>query len=631
MSTQAKIMILLLITIGTFISVFIGYLYIKDRQEKMFLKANEHSKTLVIDNILKFKEKSYLGPVNDYSCWDEIITYVNRPTRKWEEVNLTTLEAFNVSYTWIYNENFELIYSAYDSAHFNEEVPISKEIISKVFEEQGVCHFFLTVRDTLLEITGGTIVPSADVDHLTSPQGYFFVGKYWSKDYIKEMENEMDFSISLRSIDQTTTSGDNDGSKISVSKVFKDAYGQNVMFVDFSSKNQLVSELSSTNKLSNILLGLMVVVLVVFFVAIRNWVTIPLTSITKSLNSEDVTLVDNLAKQKTEFGEIAGLIKEFFEQKVQLEIEIAERIETQKMVDELYTQTVTLNHELQASEEELRQNLDVTMELNQALSKKQKEITDSINYAGRIQAALLPLNESIRQLEHDFFILYKPRSIVSGDFYWIKKFDNKVFIAVADCTGHGVPGGFMSMLGMAYMTEVANQCQNLSAGEILDNLRKRVVVSLHQSGKIGESKDGMDVALCIIDFNEMTLKFAGAYNPLYIVRDKILENGVTEPDFTEIKGDRMPIGYSLRLNSTFTNHELPLAKNDMIYLFTDGYQDQMSGKTMQKFKRNKLRELLIGIYHEPLDEQKNLLDITFEGYRDEYPQIDDVLVFGLRV
>lgn len=630
MKTQTKIMILLILTIGTFAGVFLGYQYIKDRQEKIFIKANEQAKNLVIDNILKFKAKSYLGPVNDYSCWDEMIGYVNNPTRQWEEVNLSTLESFGFSNTWIFDKGFNMVYSVFDSTNFTENKQLPEETIARAFNNGGICHFFLNERDTLMEITGGTIVPSADVEHKTTPHGYLLAAKFWSKEYLKEMESEMDFSISFRLPEDSLRVIQNDDSKIIVSKVFKDAFGKVVLVVDFTSKNQLAKDFASTDKLSYALVGLLIATIFIFFFAIRRWITHPLIHITKSLNSEDDTYVAEIKSSKNEFGEIAKLIKKFFEQKIQLEIEIAERIESQKTIKELYEDTVNLNHELQASEEELRQNLDMTIELNEVLSKQQKDITDSINYASRIQAALLPPDESIRQLERDFFILYKPRNIVSGDFYWINQQSNKTIIAVADCTGHGVPGGFMSMLGMAYLAEIVNQNCNCSSGEILDQLRKRVVDSLHQFGKSGESKDGMDIALCIIDFEGLTMQFSGAYNQVYIVRNNT-SDGSPSKELIEIKGDRMPIGYSLKLNNLFTTQNIPLFKDDTIYLFTDGYQDQISNNTRQKFKRSNLRSLLLEINSFDLEEQKNILDSAFLGFSDEYQQIDDVLAFGMKI
>ncbi len=631
MKTHIKILLLLTVTIFMFVGVFFGYLLIKAKQEKIFMQANEEAKTLVIDNILRYKANSFLGPVNDYSCWDEMIKYVNRPTREWERVNLTTLEAFGVSYTWIYNRDFQLIFSTYDTSLFNEEVELTKEILLKAFEKEGVAHFFMLVRDTLLEVTGATIVPSDDADHTTEPQGYFFIGKFWDKEYLSQLESEMNFNINFRKTTKLESFNGTNLSTTLVTRPFHDVFGNNIIFVDFIGNNQFVRQLSATNKFSVLLAILFIVTIVVFVWAIRSWVSYPLKRITRCLHTENEEFIMPLRDRSDEFGKFAELISKFFEQKIQLEIEVAERIETQNTVDELYKETVNLNHELQASEEELRQNLDVTLELNIELSKRQKEITDSINYASRIQGALLPKLEILNQENKDFFVLYKPRNIVSGDFYWLRAIDGKFYIAVADCTGHGVPGGFMSMLGMAYLSEVVGQYNDLCASDILGLLRQRVVESLHQTGKIGESKDGMDVALCIIDFEKMKLEFAGAYNPVYIVRESMLSNSIAAPEFIEIKGDRMPIGYSLKMNEPFTNHQLELKKNDLIYLFTDGFQDQICKKTMQKFKRNNLRNLLMGIYHESLEEQKNILDLTFDGYRDDYPQIDDVLVFGIRV
>ena len=316
MRTQTKIMILLILTFGTFVGVFLGYQYIKDRQEKIFIKANEQAKNLIIDNILKFKAKGYLGPVNDYSCWDEMVNYVKHPTRQWEKVNLSTLKSFGFSYTWIFNKDFNTVYSAFDSINFKDEIQLPKETMANAFKDKGICHFFLNERDTLLEITGSTIVPSSDVNHQTTPQGYFFAAKYWNKEYGKEMESEMGFSISFRLPGDSLNAIQKDDSKITVSKVFKDAFGKDVMIVDFTSKNQLAKDFASTNKLSYSLIGLLIVTFFVFFFAVRSWITHPLAHITKSLNSENDTFVTELANKKNEFGEIAELIEKFFDQKI---------------------------------------------------------------------------------------------------------------------------------------------------------------------------------------------------------------------------------------------------------------------------------------------------------------------------
>lgn len=631
MKTQTKILILLVVTISVFASVFIGYQLINKQQEKLFLKANEKSKKQVIENILRFKEKSFKNLVTDYSCWDEMVKYIDKPTKEWEETNLTTLDAFQLSNTWIYNKDFKVIYSQFDSSHIDKPFALNKELIVKAFDNNGFCHFFMNVRDSLLEITGGTIVPSNDNEHKTTPNGYFLIGKLWGKKYTHELENEMDFAINFKPAKDSLFSKTADESKITISKVYKDLLAGNDIIVEFTSKNQLQSDLSSTKSISFLLISLIIITIILFSFFINRWISNPLSHITESLSTEDNSIVNELAKHKGEFGEVANLIRNFFEQKIQLEVEIAERIESQETVKELYEQTVNLNHELQASEEELRQNLDVTIELNDALSKQQREITDSINYAGRIQAALLPPHDLIKSLNREYFIFYKPRNIVSGDFYWVNQKCNKTIIAVADCTGHGVPGGFMSMLGMAFLAEIVNQSFELTSGEILDHLRKRVIDSLHQQGKSGESKDGLDIALCIIDFEAMKLQFSGAHNPLYLVRDKIDEDGKPTSEMIEVKGDRMPIGYSPRMDIPFITNEVEIYKDDVIYMVTDGFQDQLSNRTRQKFKRSKLRDLLVEIHSRDFTDQKQILELILEAYSDDYPQIDDVLAFGMKL
>lgn len=629
--TRTKIMTLLVVTICVFACVFLSYQYIKDRQAEIFNRANRKSKALVVDNILKFKSKSYFGTVNDNACWDEMVEYVNHPTPEWPAVNVSVIEWYGFSNTWILDKRFNLVYSDFDSAHFKEDIRLSRTLWTNAFKKSNSCHFYLVVKDSILEVFGATIVSTEDTYHKTKAQGYFIAAKFWSKEYIHEVEHEMDLSINFRLPADTLPADMADDSKISVSKVLKDAIGNEVMIVDFTSKNEFATDISSSNKLSYALVGLLALTFVVFFYCIRRWISVPLTHITKSLSSENEQFVAELGGEKSEFGEIARLIKKFFEQKKHLHVEIAERIESQQRVSELYENMVSLNHELQASEEELTQNLEVTMDMNVVLSRQQREITDSINYASRIQAALLPPLELLGLLNRDYFILYKPHSIVSGDFYWISKYGNKIVLAVGDCTGHGVPGGFMSMLGMAYLSEIVNKRENLKANEILELLRKRVVESLHQASEYSESKDGMDIALCIFDLTNLHLQFSGAHNPLYILRDKSMDDGSTIPEFIEIKGDRMPVGFVYDMNNSFTNHEVSLYKNDMLYLFTDGYKDQMSSVTMQKFKRARLNDLLLRCYSLPASQQKALIDDTFERYRANYRQVDDVLVFGMRI
>ena len=250
------------------------------------------------------------------------------------------------------------------------------------------------------------------------------------------------------------------------------------------------------------------------------------------------------------------------------------------------------------------------------------KITDSIEYAERIQSAVFPPIEKRKGILPDHFVLHKPCDIVSGDFYWMAKKENRVFIAVADCTGHGVPGAFMSMLGVAFLCEIVNKKASVYANGILNQLRGRVIHSLHQTGKKDEARDGMEMALIIIDFDQRMLQFAGAYRPLYIIKNH---------ELVELKADRMPIGIFDGRRRTFSNQEVVLDEDDCIYLSTDGFVDQIGGPKRRSFKSKYLKELLLKIHEKDMQEQHSILEKTHEKWKGEIEQIDDILIVGLRV
>ncbi len=259
---------------------------------------------------------------------------------------------------------------------------------------------------------------------------------------------------------------------------------------------------------------------------------------------------------------------------------------------------------------------------NKLLALQKRQITDSIEYASRIQTAILPPGDFITKVIPDHFILFKPREIVSGDFYWITHKDNKIVVAAVDCTGHGVPGAFMSMLGFAFLNEIVNKETELKASSILNELRNNVKKSLHQTGKDDEAKDGMDIALCIIDPENLILQYSGAYNPLYLIRNE---------ELITVKADRMPIGIHIVEKESFTNHEIKVQKGDIIYIFTDGYVDQFGGPNASKFRKTPFKEMLVSIKDKEMEEQKKILDSEFEKWKGERDQIDDVLVMGIKI
>ncbi|MCE9539731.1 MAG: SpoIIE family protein phosphatase, partial [Bacteroidetes bacterium] len=277
---------------------------------------------------------------------------------------------------------------------------------------------------------------------------------------------------------------------------------------------------------------------------------------------------------------------------------------------------------------------------NNIIEEKNKDIKDSINYALNIQKAILPPIEKMDSAMKDYFILYKPKDIVSGDFYW---FDTKLttprnnepaqevaVLAAVDCTGHGVPGALMSVIGSTILNQTINRATVNNPGDALSQFNKKV------SETLSSIRDGMDMALCSINFEKLELQYAGANNPLYIVRKatsdvpadgKML--GMLE--LIEIKADKQAIGADTAKTKIFTNHKIKLEKGDAIYLFTDGYADQFGGEKGKKFKYSKLKEILIEIYGKTMKEQKNILENHFEKWKGNLEQVDDILVIGIRV
>ncbi len=274
----------------------------------------------------------------------------------------------------------------------------------------------------------------------------------------------------------------------------------------------------------------------------------------------------------------------------------------------------------QKQEVELK-NVEISFQKN-LIEAKQHDIISSINYAQRIQSAILTGEEVWNRISKKHFILYHPRDIVSGDFYWAYVLPNgRAVFALADCTGHGVPGGFMSMLGNSFLNELVVENKLFKADEILNRLREKVIHSLEQKGDTSQ-KDGMDLSLCVWNKMDNTLEFAGANNGMYLVR---------KGELMQFKGNKMPIGSYLDTNEKFTSQTVTLQPDDMLYLATDGFADQFGGAEGKKFKYKQLEELLIQVSTIEISEQKQQLDSTFVEWKNNYEQTDDMSLIGIKI
>ena len=300
--------------------------------------------------------------------------------------------------------------------------------------------------------------------------------------------------------------------------------------------------------------------------------------------------------------------------------------------DEIRTKNIELN---QRNEEILAQRDEIeAQKLN--TEKIHQKVADSIQYAEHIQKAVLPAKEFLEELLPEHFVFFRPLSVVSGDFYWAAKTESHTVFAIADCTGHGVPGAFMSMLGISFLNEIVRKPGIMKANQVLNILRNYIIRALHQRGILGEQKDGLDIGFCLFDQENYTLQFAGANRPLYIIKEQfhqLEENNAGSNkniELIEVKGDKMPIAIYEDMHE-FTNHEIQLRRGDRVYLLSDGYTDQFGGPKGYKFKNPRFRELLLNIASMPMKEQYKVLQETFDNWKGITEQIDDVVVMGIRV
>ena len=356
---------------------------------------------------------------------------------------------------------------------------------------------------------------------------------------------------------------------------------------------------------------------------------------------------DTLSSQKAKIGiqmsRIDDQLKKISEQEGKIKIQIA-TLEKQKII--LYFVLLALvlvgflayyiyrgykikkeaniileekNRTISAQKDEIEKQRDLAAAQRDQIAYQKKHITDSIMYAKRIQTALIPSLELFSdKLEH--FVLYKPLAIVSGDFYWVSSKDNIQVIIAADCTGHGVPGAFMSMLGVTMLNEIVNEKHIIMPDQIIENLRQGVIKSLKQVVDEDTVKDGMDITVCTIDFNQNTLWYSGANNPLYLVR---------KGELMHYRADKMPVAIHYKMQP-FTLHKIDIQKGDSFYLLSDGYADQFGGPNEKKFMSAKLKETLAEIATKPMLEQGMILDKIFEDWRGDNPQVDDVTLIGVR-
>lgn len=322
--------------------------------------------------------------------------------------------------------------------------------------------------------------------------------------------------------------------------------------------------------------------------------------------------------------EVIPITRELFYELLQSQPEIAKKI-ISALTQRLRKQNENIINQLRTREEELTRLVNErTKELkvrNEEITIKNKEITDNVNYAKRIQTAILPDLNKIYFAFANSFVLYLPKDIVSGDFYSFFKHDNTAILIAADCTGHGVTGAFLSVVGNSLLTQIVNERKITDPGEILDSLHEEMVNMLNQRNT--ESTDGMDVSICSVDLENLKLRYAGANRPLWIIRNN---------ELITFSPNKFPVGgLQISHEENFASHEFQLEKGDSFYLFSDGYADQFGGEAGKKLMTKKFKEILLSIQDKSMSDQREHLMTYLQGWKGEHEQVDDVLVIGAKM
>jgi serine phosphatase RsbU (regulator of sigma subunit) len=394
-------------------------------------------------------------------------------------------------------------------------------------------------------------------------------------------------------------------------------------------KEEVAEAFAPIKNLRNLLLIIVLCTLLLFVFAAFN-IAAMFTKPIRKLNEVTKKIAAGDFSQKAEMklnNEIGELAHSFDDMTTKVE---AYQIELQKYNDDLERKVQerteelnTLVEELSQTNEELHSTVDFVETQKSELVKKNENITASITYARRIQAAILPLHENISKVLKDFFIFYKPRDIVSGDFYWFADLkDSKCLLVAADCTGHGVPGALMSMIGVNLLNEIVYLLDIHSPELILEKMNAEISRVLQQS--VTDNRDGMDLAITLIDLKNKQLSYAGAMNSVYYVQDNVLH---------ELKSTRMGIGGThIRQNLVFQKQVIDIATPTVLYMFSDGYADQIGGKENKKFMSRKFRELLFSVHGLKTEIQKESIALTLtEWMGEEVQQLDDIMVIGVKL
>lgn len=590
--------------------------YIEKEKEKL-----HHTAAVSIEIIADFVKTS----CDDYASWDAIADFIQTADTHFAYEYMSSMHDLYIEYIWVYDLNYLQIYNGNKANYPEIAHPMEENFVYKIFDtiaysQKRATNYFLAKDSTLNIIYSSTIHPTGDIARATRPFGFLFMGKTLDTAFVKKLELLTDAKINI--VFDTLYRSSGSENVISTTLDLFDYNNEFVASLILEREDFYLSE-SKINRRQMMMITLIstVLTLLTAILGLNRIVAKPLRNIIKSLDRNDLGFINKLVHRKNEFGKISKLLESFFKQKTMLEDSFNELWQKNISISEMNEELSQQKEEIETQRDRIEQTNDSLLDALKTINYKNQKITDSIQNAQRIQQTILPTRDFIESIFAESFVLFLPKDIVSGDFYWFYKQNDIVHFAAIDCTGHGVPGAFMSIFAYNILCKAMDEKHLKEPGEILDFISFSIRSTLRREQAYHHVNDGMDIALCSLDLKNRILKFAGVHNSLYIVQNGVL---------TEHKSNKQPIGEPFEDGAQcYEQHIITLPENAQLYLFSDGYYDQFGGKDMKKFMTKNFRELLLAIHQYPAQQQLEILKKTFETWKGNGEQIDDVLVIGI--
>jgi serine phosphatase RsbU (regulator of sigma subunit) len=609
LSIRVKIfVVILIILVFSFFSYLVNRELIK-KSAFLFETAQQNERKTLVKGIFQTKDEIILKTSIDYRYYDWLVNFINHPDTIEASRYITHPDQLGVDLLNVYNTKGIRIYKRNSSIHPSLDFLTNKEFFKILYQRKSLNFYSISSNGLLMHVVAATVHSSLDTVCKTKPQGFLILAVVYDQKFLKKIEALINCDLIL-DIVQTNTF-------IHKSNNIPFSYynGKTVGYISITKNSLFLNKVKElNNRLEWVFIISMVILCLITIFSYNQLVLKPLYIIQSALNLQSDKIARKLMYKRDEFGKISRMIVRFFQQR--------------KLLDEKLNKLSDTGKKLKSLNKELSATADSLILANEEIKLQQKSTNDNIYYASAVQRAALIPSFEIDKVFRDHFILFKPRDIISGDFYWFYQHKGRYFVATADCTGHGLSGSLMSMLGISFLSQIIHQSDdNITAAEILKKLRGFIVDSLHQQGSNTEVHDGIDIGLCIFDFPSMTMEYAAAYNPLFLVR---FNTKLSAYELTIFKGDSMPAGISEKQDN-FSNYKINLQTGDLLYLFTDGFVDQFGGPNDKKFLTKRLKELLLSTAHLPLTNQKEIILNAFEEWKGNSYQVDDVTMISLKI